>query len=187
MWFAKIAEGFRAFFRVQAPNGTLRTGIIPGDFTVTVIDAVDATSTFPVVAESTLKGGLYYFDISSVFLAAGTGEYGITVEVVTSSAPKVKATFSKTLKVNTKGFEDVGAGATPAAIADAVWDEVLSGHLGAGSAGAFVSRILQLAQPDVEIDPIGNTVTIKDKDTGAVLLTYAVTGIIDTRVTDMDG
>lgn len=186
MWFAKIANGFRAYFRVQAPNGALRTGIIPGDFTVSVVDPLDATSTFPTVAETTLKSGLYYFDISSVFLAAGTGEYGVTVEVNTTSPPRVRASFSKSLKVNTKDFEDVGAGATPAAIADAVWDEVLSGHLGAGSAGAFVTRILQLAQPDVEIDPVLNTVTVKDKDTGMVLLTYAMTGIIDTRVTDMD-
>ena len=71
-------------------------------------------------------------------------------------------------------------------LAGAVWDELLATHTTAGSAAEILKRILQLAQPDVVIDPIGNTVTVKDKDTGDVLLTYAVTGVMDTRVTDMD-
>lgn len=187
MWFTRTVDGLRGWFRVQEASGKPRTGIASGDFTVTVVDPANATTTSPVVAES-IKPGLYYFDILSPFLVGGgIGEYGVLVEVDTTGAPKVRATFSRALKVNTKGFEDVGTGATPADIADAVWDEVLSGHLGAGAAGAVVSRILQLAEPDVEIDKLTNKIRLRDRTTGTLLIEYDVTGILDTRVEELDG
>ena len=173
MWFAKIADGFRGFFRVQAPNGTLRAGIVPADFTVTVVDPVNATSTFPAVTESVLKGGLYFFDISPVFLAAGIGEYGVTVEVDTSSPPKVKATFGMTLKVNTQGFEDVGAGATPAAIAAAVWDTLRASHVVAGSFGEALTQSVATAEANI-LATIGALNDLGNADVDAAITANAV-------------
>lgn len=187
MWFTRVTDGFRGWFRVQANNGTLRTGLTAADFIATVVDPVNATSTILPVAESPLKGGLYFFTVPTLFLAAGVGEYGVTVEVLTVSPPTLRATFSDVLKVNTKGFENITAGTSAADIADAVWDELISGHLGAGSTGAFLSRILQLAEPDVVIDKINNQIIVKDRTTAAVLLTYNVTGVMDTRVEELDG
>jgi hypothetical protein len=184
MWFTRVADGLRGWFRVQANNGTLRTGLTFADFTVTIVDPANATSSILAVTESPLKGGLYFFTVPSLFLAAGIGEYGITVEVNTVTPPTIRATFSEVLKVNTKGFEDI---ASAAALADAVWDELIAGHLGAGSTGAFLSRIMQLAEPDVVIDKINNQIIVKDRTTAAVLLTYNVTGVMDTRVEELDG
>lgn len=186
MWFTRTADGLRGWFRVEAPNGALRTGLVATDFTVTAVDPVNVTSAIPTVFESPLKPGLYYFDIPSAFLVAGIGEYGITVEVNSSGAQKVRTTFSKVLKVNTKGFEDIGS-LTAAQIADAVWDELVSDHLSAGSTGAFLKRILQLAEPDVVVDKTAGTITLKDRTTGGVLVVYTVTGILDTRVEELDG
>ena len=76
---------------------------------------------------------------------------------------------------------------TPTEIADSVWATLLPGTFPAGSAGVFLKRILQLAQPDVEIDPTGLKIRLRDKDTAALLIEYDVSGIIDSRITDLDG
>jgi hypothetical protein len=76
------------------------------------------------------------------------------------------------------------------AIADAVWDEVVAGHLSAGSFGKLLARVAQLAEPDVVVDrsvPADPQIILKDRTTGEVLVTYNVNGILDTRVTDLDG
>lgn len=75
----------------------------------------------------------------------------------------------------------------PVHIADAVWNALVAGHVGAGTTGAFLRRCLQLAEPDVTINPTTGQVVLRDRATGEVLLTYAVGGVIDSRVTSADG
>jgi hypothetical protein len=140
MWFTRTTDGIRGWFRLQSPSGALRTGAVPGDFVATVVDPANSVTSIVAVAES-IKAGVYYFDVPSVpFLTAnGTGFYAVTVEVSTAGAPKVKATFTKVIQVEAKGFADVGTGITPTAVAAAVWDEPRASHALAGTFGEFVN------------------------------------------------
>ncbi len=110
MWFTKIADGFRGWFVAVQSNGTLRTGLVAGDFTVTVVEPGDAASLVPTVTESATKSGLYRFDVTSGFITTnGVGEYGVVVEIDTfagpSGAPNVRTSISKVLRVTTEDFD----------------------------------------------------------------------------------
>jgi hypothetical protein len=112
MWFTKDVNGFRGWFPVALSNGSLRTGLVAGDFTVTVVDSADGDNFLPTVSESTQKPGLYYFDIDTTFLTSnGVGDYGILVQVDTfagpSGGPNVRASFGGNLKVSEKDFDDI--------------------------------------------------------------------------------
>lgn len=104
MWLTGEADGFRLWFPAVQGNGSLRTGLVAGDFTATVVDPTDAVTLVPVVAESAVKIGLYFIDITAAFLTAnGDGDYGVVIEVDTfagpSGAPNVRDAFAGTLKV----------------------------------------------------------------------------------------
>jgi hypothetical protein len=78
---------------------------------------------------------------------------------------------------------------TAADVEAAIWDAATADHLTAGTFGALLNRMAQLCEPEIEVDrsvPSAPKIILKDKDTAAVLLTYTVGGILDTRVTDMD-
>ena len=112
MWFAKTANGFRGWFHAIRGNGLVRTGLAAGDFTVTVVDDADTTSTTPTVSESSVLSGLYYFDIPSAFFSTnGTGDYGVSVVINTrsgpSTSPHVRTAFGKVLRINTQDIDDI--------------------------------------------------------------------------------
>lgn len=115
--------------------------------------------------------------------AAGTeGQYNVFID---HNTPGNEVSIEgATIFIDKFLTSDIGDGA---AIADAVWEELIADHeTTAGSAAAFVKRILQLSEPDVEIDPNTNEITLRDRTTGTLLIKYDVTGIIDTRITDLD-
>ena len=68
LWFTKDSNGFRGWFVAIQTTGLLRTGLVAGDFTVTVVEPGDTASTTPSVSESSTKAGLYTFLIPSSFL-----------------------------------------------------------------------------------------------------------------------
>ena len=111
MWWAKTAVGFRGWFLVETNGGSLRTGLVAGDFTVTVVNPSDTAGTAPVVSESSTKGGLYFFDVPTAFLTTnGIGEYGVVIEIDTfagpSNAPNVRGTASHVLRVSLADLEE---------------------------------------------------------------------------------
>jgi hypothetical protein len=174
MWFTRTADGIRGWFRLQTPSGALRTGAVPGDFTVTVVDPTNSVSSVVAVTES-IKGGLYYFDIPPATVAS-VGFYGVAVEVDTAGAPKVRATFSKTLKVDTLGFADIP---TVTAIRTAIMTHVVDGNtLGLTTEETLdlMRKILnnRLELADGGITPTKNWKLYDDDDT-TVLLEWDVT------------
>ena len=108
MYFTRSDTGFRVWFQVVRSNGLLRTDITGSDFTALVVDASDTTSSQMVVTQSQQKAGLYRFDVPSVFLVSnGSGEYGVSVELDTSSPPHVTTAFSEILKVSEDDFNSL--------------------------------------------------------------------------------
>ena len=108
MWFTRDDQGYRAWFTVVDKNGLIRTGGVPGDFTVTVVNPADTASTTPAVAESATKPGLYTFLVPSTFFAThGVGGYGVVVEVIMLTSPKVEAVFGEVLRVFDEDFDSV--------------------------------------------------------------------------------
>ena len=108
MYFTRSDTGFRVWFQVVRNNGLLRTDITGSDFTALVVDASDTTSSQMVVTQSQQKAGLYRFDVPSVFLVSnGSGEYGVSVELDTSSPPHVTTAFSEILKVSEDDFNSL--------------------------------------------------------------------------------
>lgn len=110
MKFTKIADGFRCSFVAVQSDGTLRTGLVAGDFVATVVNPQNNASTTPTVTES-FKAGAYYFDVLSSFLQThGAGEYGVTVEIDTvagpSSTPHVRDVMHDVLGVTVEDFDD---------------------------------------------------------------------------------
>jgi len=86
----------RVFFPVSK-GGALRTGLVGGDFTVTLTRPDDGASSTVSVTESTQKAGEYFFDVPGAFLTVA-GDFGYTIEV-DASAPKLIATNGGVLKV----------------------------------------------------------------------------------------
>lgn len=177
MWFTRTADGIRGWFRLQTPSGVLRTGAVSTDFTATIIDPSDSTSSVATVSESTTKPGVYFFDVSSTFLTTnGTGFYGVVVEVDTAGAPKVRATFSEMLKVDTKGFVDIPSTTD---IRVAIMTYVVDGNV----LGFTTEETLDLTRKilnnrlelaDGGVSPTKNWKLYDDDDT-TVLLEYDVT------------
>ena len=112
MYFTKDTEGFRAFFTVIQSNGSLRTGLVAGDFTVTAVEPALAGTNTPTVSEVGVVPGLYTFLIPASFLGTyGIGDYGVLVQIDTfagpSGAPNVRTAISQNLKVSEKDFNDI--------------------------------------------------------------------------------
>ena len=152
MWFTKDADGFRGWFRVEQPNGKLRTLLPPGAFVVTLRDFADASASVVAVAES-VKLGLYFFDVPAGFLATGVGEYGVVVEIDSKAAaagpPHVVTTFSRTLRVNAQNFADFAGVARQILI-----EKILRNRL--------------------ETDPVAGTITIYDDDSITPLISAPI-------------
>ena len=76
-----VGTAYRFWFGVEGPDGLLVTGIVTGDFTVTVRDPANSvTMGAPTVFEVGATG-LYFFDILAAFSTTnGIGEYGVHVE-----------------------------------------------------------------------------------------------------------
>lgn len=160
-------QGIKVCFAVIKSDGTLRTGLVAGDFTVTVVNPGDTATLTPAVSQTTQKAGVYCFTLTSGFMGThGVGVYPFVVEIDTiagpSSPPNVRTAFSGNVRATqedidtiadggaatfdrgTDTLEDIAnstSGASPAAIADAVWDELLSGHVISGSAGEALARV----------------------------------------------
>ena len=91
-------EGIKVCFAVVRSNGTLRTGLASGDFTVTVINPNDDATTTPTVTQMSQKTGMYCFTIPTAgWLAThGVGVYAFVVEITmaVSPPPNVITAFS---------------------------------------------------------------------------------------------
>ncbi|NIQ78488.1 MAG: hypothetical protein GTN93_10420 [Anaerolineae bacterium] len=184
MWFTRTADGIRGWFRLQTPSGVLRTGAVAGDFVATVLDPSDTTSSIVAVSESTTKAGIYFFDVSSTFLTTnGTGFYVVVVEVDTAGAPKVKATFSKVIKVDTLGFADIPS-------VTAIRAEIMTYVVDGNTLGLTTEETLDLMRKilnnrlelaDGGVTPTANWVLYDDDDT-TTLLTYDVTDKTGTNI-----
>ena len=132
MWFTRQADGYRAWFVLASSKGALITGAVGGDFTVTVVDPPDSTSSTLTVSESTQKSGLYTFLIPSAFITTnGIGSYGVVIEVAKTTSVKIDDVLSANLKVSAEDFDSIVAG--QAAIPAAVWAEVIDGTTTAGT------------------------------------------------------
>ena len=109
--FTRQADGFRGGFAVIQNSGILRTGLVAGDFTVTVVDPADTTTSSPAVAQAANKAGAYTFLVPSAFLVAnGNGNYLVVVEIDTSGAsgaPHVVTAFSTVLLVSEDDIRDL--------------------------------------------------------------------------------
>lgn len=163
--FARTDQGVVASFAVQNPNGALRTGLVAGDFTATVVNPADTATSVPTVAESAQKAGTYRFTIpSSFFTTHGVGLYHVTAQVDTSGvsgAPIIRDAAHGILKVTQEDVDtlaDGGAGsfdrandtledirdnqATAAGVAAAVWGTAVPGAFGGGTAGFILGTNL---------------------------------------------
>jgi hypothetical protein len=108
--FTRRADGYRAWFSVVRSTGQLRPGALVTEFDAIVIDPTDTTATEFFVSESISKPGLYYFDIPATYLiASGTGDYGVSVEVDITTAPKVTTAFSDVLKVSNESWDSLSS------------------------------------------------------------------------------
>lgn len=187
MWFTRDDQGFRGWFTVDL-MGEVRTGLLAGDFLVTVVNPSDGASTNPSVTESSQKPGLYRFDVPSLFLTThGPGSYAVVIQVDTitgpSPPPEVLAVLDGVLHVNEEDFDSLPTAAevaaavaapTVAQIADAVWDESASSHSTAGSMGAkanLIELLRKVATNRVEESPgnPGKLIVYDDDGTTKIL------------------
>lgn len=155
MFFTKTTAGFRAWFFAIQSDGILRTGLVDGDFTVTVVDSSDSFNLAPVVVESTQKPGMYYFDIPSTFFSDhGVGEYvvGVQIDCVDgpSGPPFVRTAFTQVLRVYSKDFENI---------------EALESKVDAVAADVVVIRKIE----EGDWEQIGNQLIYYDVDGSTVL------------------
>lgn len=165
-YVSRTDQGFVVTFAVKQSTGALRTGLVAGDFTVTVVNPADSVTNVPTVSELTQKAGLYQFTVpSSFFTTHGVGLYRFAVEVDTfagpSGAPNVRDAFSGVVRAQQEDIDtlaDGGAGsftratdsledirdAIPAAsaVATAVWGTAVPGAFGAGTAGFILGTNL---------------------------------------------
>lgn len=173
LWKAKTASGVRVFFNVVR-NGSLVSGVDPGDFTVTLINATDTANISLSVTESTQNSGTYYVDLPTGFLTThGANHYGLSVGIH-QSAPKIDDEVLFPIEVTTRDLDDLAqpgdAMDLTAAGVDAVWDEDITTHSGANSAGL---ELQNKAEP-------GDSVTlVADSIDSTVLATSAVTEIVN--------
>lgn len=165
-YVSRTDQGMVVSFAVTAPNGTLRTGLVAGDFTATVVNPADSATSVPTVSESTQKAGLYQFTIpSSFFTTHGVGLYRFVLQVDTiagpSGAPNVRDAFSGVVRAQQEDIDTLADGgaadyvrasdslhdikaATPtaAAVATAVWGTAVPGAFGVGTAGFILGTNL---------------------------------------------
>lgn len=81
---ARAADGIRVWFIVQNADGSLRTGLGAGDFTVTIIRDDDAATNSPSVSQSSQLSGAYFFDVPAAFLTTNGNQYAMVIQVTTA-------------------------------------------------------------------------------------------------------
>lgn len=81
---ARASAGIRVWFIVQNADGSLRTGLGAGDFTVTIIRDDDAATNSPAVAQSSQLSGVYFFDVPTAFLTTNGDQYAMVIQVTTT-------------------------------------------------------------------------------------------------------
>jgi hypothetical protein len=90
-------------------NGAIVPSLVPGAFTVTVVDPLDTVTSTPAVVESSVKPGVYYYDIPAAFLTTnGAGKYIATVEV-RSLSPFVTASYMDPLFIEQSDIDVIFA------------------------------------------------------------------------------
>jgi hypothetical protein len=114
MWFTRDDLGIRIWIAPEDGQGRLKTGMVAGDFTVTVIEPADAASLAPAMGESVTKPGVYNCLVTSAFLIAnGVGDYGVAIEIDTfagpSGAPHIRTVIGGMLKVYDNDFDSISA------------------------------------------------------------------------------
>ncbi len=160
----KVNEAYIYTFAVEGSAGP-RAGIAAVDFTITVRNPQDTASNSPTVSE--VGGGMYRFTIPASFTNTHSiGQYGITVELDTT-APIQQAVFGDTLEFFVSDFDDV---------ANDVWNEALSTHNVAGSAGR--SQVLMLYDN-------GEAVSIHINDGGVAGTVVGINGTVDNPVNNV--
>lgn len=111
--FARTADGFRAWFAAVQDNGTIRTGLVAGDFIATIVNPSDGANTVATVSQSTQKPGLYRFDVPSTFFTThGAGEYAVVVQIDTTSVsgpPNVVDVVSAVLVISQQDFDSLAS------------------------------------------------------------------------------
>lgn len=93
---------------------------------------------------------------------------GGTVISPTAFTQVVIAQSASTTAVSSDG------GLTTASIADAVWDEVLSGHVTPGTVGFALHLLKQMVAGNVTVNPDGTLITVFEEDASTPLATYSV-------------
>ena len=137
----KVNEAYAQTFAVRNGNGSPRTGLVSGDFTITVRDPANTTSDTPLAVE--VGGGMYRFTIAAAFtLANGVGEYGWTIELTTAPFDLSSGTVSFFLRDTDDLAQPGDTMALTAAAIDAIWDELQAGHVTAGSFGVFLDALI---------------------------------------------
>lgn len=163
MWFARTTDGYEAWFALKDAAGLIRTGALPANFLVSVVNPADTVVNSPAVAESAAKPGIYRFTIPAAYLIAnGVGEYGVVVEINAPAPKKVTDVLSATLVVSLEDFDSLAAGQV--AIPSAVWTEVLDGTT---TAGTMMARLNSWVRGKVTV--VGQLITYYAEDGLTVL------------------
>ena len=114
MWFTRADLGIRLWIAPEEGRGRLKTGMLAGDVTVTVVEPGDAASLVPVMGESVTKLGIYNCLVTAAFLGAnGTGDYGVVIEIDTITGPSldphIRTVIGGMLKVYDNDFDSISA------------------------------------------------------------------------------
>lgn len=111
---SRTDQGLEITLAVKQSNGTLRTGLVAGDFTVTVVDPADSTTNAPAVSEKMQKAGMYDFTIPAGFFTT-PGVYSFVVEIDTfagpSGAPNVRDAVSGVVRATQEDIDTLADGA----------------------------------------------------------------------------
>jgi len=134
MWFSRTDDTFRGWFQVITGTGVLRTNILSSSFTVVVINPTDTANVTVPVTQSLQKLGLYYLDIPASFLSSsGPGEYGVSVEIDVTTAPKVTTAFSNVLRISYQDFDTIVSASMSASMSSGSIASIVSGVWGAST------------------------------------------------------
>ncbi len=126
----KVNEAYRFWYTLKLTSGAPAISVAGVDQTITVRDPANSTTmSTPTVVE--VSGGLYYFDISATFTNTnGSGQYGGTIEI-NSSSPVLVDMIPVSVEFFTINTEDLMEVRYDSPAGPAVWIDVLNGAGGA--------------------------------------------------------
>ena len=109
----KVNEAYPVKFTVRNGDGSPRTGLVAGNFTVTVTDPDDSATANPAVSE--IGNGQYVFTIAAAFtLTNGAGNYGFNIELTLVPLD----TGGGTIKFTLNGLDDLAVPGDEMALID---------------------------------------------------------------------